>query len=253
MSRRPNRAPARLILLMPRAAVSLLILSGVFSGCRGPTSPSTITATCNASATTARVAMPFFSKPFDGDFPVGNLFDHDKPLVFTDANGYLLTLCGDRDNARDTGQTDGHDGYDWRMAEGTSILAVADGLVITAGLQAPTFCPPLSRNAQAVYVQVLHRAPDGTEFVTVYGHLSRVSVAQGDRITAGAAIGLSGNTGCSGTPHLHFGVFRGRPDGSFAVIDPYGWHAPGPDPWEADSTGIASIWLWREGSAPRLQ
>jgi murein DD-endopeptidase MepM/ murein hydrolase activator NlpD len=139
------------------------------------------------------------------------------------------------------------------MAEGTSILAVADGLVMSAGLQAPTFCPPLSRNVQALYVQVLHRAPDGTEFVTVYGHLSRVSVAPGDRITAGAAIGLSGNTGCSGTPHLHFGVIRGRPDGSFAVIDPCGWHAAGPDPWAADPRGLPSVWLWREGSAPRIQ
>ena len=63
--------------------------------------------------------MPFFSKPFAGDFPIGNLFDHDKPLVFNDSNGYLLTLCGNRDNARDSGQTDGHDGYDWRMTEGT--------------------------------------------------------------------------------------------------------------------------------------
>lgn len=48
--------------------------------------------------------MPFFSRPFAGDFPTGNLFDHDKPLVFNDSNGYLLTLCGDRDNAKDTGQ-----------------------------------------------------------------------------------------------------------------------------------------------------
>ena len=36
-----------------------------------------------------RAAMPFFSKPFVGDFPIGNLFDHDKPLVFSDSNGYL--------------------------------------------------------------------------------------------------------------------------------------------------------------------
>jgi len=41
-----------------------------------------------------RAATPFFSKPFAGDFPIGNLFDHDKPLVFNDSNGYLLTLCG---------------------------------------------------------------------------------------------------------------------------------------------------------------
>jgi len=238
---------------MPRAIVSFVILSGVLSGCGGPSSPSTITATCTPSATSARAAMPFFSKPFAGDFPTGNLFDHDKPLVFNDSNGYLLTLCGDRDNAKDTGQTDGHDGYDWSMPEGTSIFAVADGLVMFGGLQAPMFCPPLNRSVQALYVQLLHRAQDGTEFITIYGHLSRVSVAEGDLITAGATIGLSGNTGCSGTPHLHFGTFRGRPDGSFAVIDPYGWHAAGPDPWEADSRGLPSVWLWREGSAPRIQ
>jgi hypothetical protein len=107
---------------MPRAVVSLLMLSGVFSGCRGPASPSTITAACNPSDATARVAMPFFSKPFAGDFPLGNLFDHDKPLVFSDSNAYLLTLCGDRDNASDTGQTDGHVATTgaWRKARRSS-------------------------------------------------------------------------------------------------------------------------------------
>lgn len=238
---------------MPRELVSLLILSAVLSGCGRPSSPSPIAAACNPSATSARAATPFFSKPFAGEFPIGNLFDHDKPLVFDDSNGYLLTLCGYRDNAKDSGQTDGHDGYDWRMPEGTPIFTVADGLVMFGGTQAPAFCPPLNRSVQAVYVQVLHRAPDGTEFVTIYGHLSRVSVAQGDLITAGATVGFSGNTGCSGTPHLHFGTFRGRPDGNFSVIDPYGWHTPSPDPWEADPRGLPSVWLWREGSAPRIQ
>ena len=202
---------------------------------------------------TARVAIPFFMKPFAGDFPIGNLFDHDKPLVFNDSNGYLLTLCGSRDSARDSGQTDGHDGYDWRMTEGTPILAVADGLVMFGGQQALSFCPPLNRSVQALYVQLLHRAPDGTEFITIYGHLSRVDVSQGARISERTVVGLSGNTGCSGTPHLHFGTFRGRPDGSYAVIDPYGWHAPAPDPWEADPRGLPSVWLWRDGAAPRIR
>ena len=238
---------------MPRAVASILMLTGVFSGCGGPASPSTVTAACEPSATTARAAMPFFSKPFAGDFPIGNLFDHDKPLVFDDSNGDVLSLCGHKDNAKDNGQTDGHDGYDWRMPEGTSIFAVADGLVMFGGQQGPAFCPPLNRSVQALYVQLLHHAPDGTEFITIYGHLSRVSVAEGDLITAGATVGLSGNTGCSGTPHLHFGTFRGRPDGSYAVIDPYGWHAASPDPWETDPRGLPSVWLWREGSAPRIQ
>jgi len=238
---------------MPRALVSLALAGCLLSGCHGPTSPSPTATACNPSSMTARVAIPFFMKPFAGDFPIGNLFDHDKPLVFNDSNGYLLTLCGSRDSARDSGQTDGHDGYDWRMTEGTPILAVADGLVMFGGQQALSFCPPLNRSVQALYVQLLHRAPDGTEFITIYGHLSRVDVSQGARISERTVVGLSGNTGCSGTPHLHFGTFRGRPDGSFAVIDPYGWHAPAPDPWEADPRGLPSVWLWRDGAAPRIR
>lgn len=237
---------------MPRALVSLAIAVCLFSGCHGPTSPSPTATSCNPTAATARVAMPFFSQPFAGDFPIGNLFDHDKPVVFNDSNGYLLTLCGSRDNARDSGQTDGHDGYDWRMTEGTPILAVAEGLVMFGGQQAPSFCPPLNRSVQPLYVQLLHRAPDGSALITIYGHLSRVDVAQGALISDGTVVGLSGNTGCSGTPHLHFGTFRGRGDGSFAVIDPYGWHAPAADSWEADPRGLPSVWLWR-GAAPRIR
>ena len=101
------------------------------------------------------------------------------------------------------------------MTEGTPILAVADGLVMFGGQQSPAFCPPLNRTVQALYVQLLHRAPDGTEFISIYGHLSRVDVAQGAVIDQRTVVGLSGNTGCSGTPHLHFGTFRGRPDGTF--------------------------------------
>lgn len=238
---------------MPRVLLSLAIAACLVSGCHSPTSPSPGATACNPSAATARVSMPFFGRPFAGDFPIGNLFDHDKPWVFGDTNGYVLSMCASRDNAKDSGQTDGHDGYDWRMSEGTPILAVADGLVMFGGQEPPFYCPPLKRNVQALYVQLSHRAPDGSEYVTIYGHLSRVDVSQGAPISEGAVLGLSGNTGCSGTPHLHFGTFRSRPDGIFAALDPYGWHSETPDPWEADPQGLRSVWLWRDGAAPRLR
>src|SRR5687767_12847758 len=82
------------------------------------TSPSPEAAACIPSAGSAQVSQPFFSRPFNGDFPVGNLFDHDKPVAFEDANGYQITMCG----ARDTNQVDGHNGYDWRLPEGTPLF-----------------------------------------------------------------------------------------------------------------------------------
>src|SRR4051812_31632333 len=103
---------------MPRAFFALAIAVCLLSACRGPISPSPSATACNPQVMSARVALPFFSKPFSGDFAIGNLFDHDKALVFNDSNGYLVTLCGSRERAESSGQTDGHDGYGWRMTEG---------------------------------------------------------------------------------------------------------------------------------------
>jgi murein DD-endopeptidase MepM/ murein hydrolase activator NlpD len=191
--------------------------------------------------------LPIFGRPFDGEFPVGNFFDHDKPID-GDGNGYVLTLC----NARDKNQVDGHAGYDWRMPEGTPLFAVADGVVLTAGLEPPHFCQQLNRTVQALLVQLVHTAPTGESYVSAYGHLSRIDVKVGALVSQGTVIGLSGNTGCSGTPHLHFGAAR-KVAGSYVLIDPYGWHSPSADPWQLDSRGAASVWLWKDGAAPSLR
>jgi murein DD-endopeptidase MepM/ murein hydrolase activator NlpD len=51
---------------------------------------------------------------------------------------------------------------------------------------------------------VLLRHPSGYE--TMYGHLSRLIAAEGDEVPAGQVIGLSGNSGRSTAPHLHFEI-----------------------------------------------
>ena len=139
------------------------------------------------------------------------------------------------------------------MPEGTPLIAVADGEVLVAGLSNPLYCPPLGRTVQALVVALRHVDTNGDVFFSIYGHLSRVDVAVGQRLSDGAAIGLSGNTGCSGTPHLHFGAMRPVPGGLNVVIDPYGWHSSAADPWEADPRGAQSVWLWRDGAAPALR
>lgn len=233
---------------MIRLILSLGISCALALGCSsGPTDPSPESAACGPVSTSANAVLPIFGRPFEGAFPIGNFFDHDKPGD-GDPNGYLLTLCG----FRDTRQVDGHAGYDWRMPEGTPLLAVADAVVLTAGLEPPNYCPGLGRTVQALRVQLVHTAPSGESYVSVYGHLSRVDVQEGASVSQGTVIGLSGNTGCSGTPHLHFGVAR-NVAGHYVLIDPYGWHAALRDPWELDSRGAPSVWLWKNGAAPSLR
>ena len=68
------------------------------------------------------------------------------------------------------------------------------------GGAAPRFDP----EGYGAFIEVEH--PNG--MTTLYGHLSRVDVAQGDAVTPGQRIGLVGSTGYSTGPHLHFEVRR---------------------------------------------
>ena len=197
--------------------------------------------------------LPLFQRPFRGNFPLSNHFDHDLPFQFQDTNRYQLTYWGDREY----GGVDGHGGHDWRMPVGTPLLAVADGEVRTVGTDPPFYCPPLRRTvSDQQFVEVLHQAPGGVRFSSAVVHVSRIDVNRGERVRAGQPIALSGNTGCSSEPHVHFHVWRfpatngGRP----ARVDPYGWvGAHGPDPWANHSAGARSVWLWKEGEAPALR
>lgn len=172
---------------MRACAAALALASGVTLACSsGPTAPSSASASCNPAAATANGVLSIFGRPFAGAFPLGNFFDHDKPIE-GDANGYVLTLCG----ARDSKQVDGHPGYDWRMPEGTPLLAIADAVVLTAGLESPHFCQQLNRTVQALYVQLVHTAPTGELFVSVYGHLSRVDVQAGASVSEGTVIEIA--------------------------------------------------------------
>jgi hypothetical protein len=53
-------------------------------------------------------------------------------------------------------------------------------------------------------------------------------------------------------PKSRHTVFR-NVSGDYRVLDPYGWHASGADPWERDARGTISSWLWKPGEAPALR
>ena len=89
---------------------------------------------------------------------------------------------------------DMHHGVDLGVPIGTAVHAMSGGKVTLAG--------PLSGYGNAIIID------HGAGWVTLYGHLDRVEVAVGDRVRAGQRVGLSGNTGLSTAPHLHFEVRR---------------------------------------------
>lgn len=189
---------------------------------------------------------PVLASPFQGEFRVTNVSDHEYPFQFQDNNGYLFSWWGEK-----LPGVDGHQGYDFPMPEGTPLLAAYDGEVTFAGWENPFYCPPLDKTVSGLGVVLRHRLPNGEVFLSIYAHMSEVHVKTGDLVRTGQVLGLSGNTGCSTGPHLHFEMRRLRGT-AWPVFDPYGWEGEGEDPWSKHPSGVSSVWLWAEGKAPSL-
>jgi murein DD-endopeptidase MepM/ murein hydrolase activator NlpD len=94
---------------------------------------------------------------------------------------------------------------DWKMPEGTPVCAARDGLVVKSKDDSTEGGPDRKYEKLANCIFVQHA--DGT--IGAYLHLQAGGnkVKVGDRVKAGDVIGLSGNTGFSSGPHLHFAVF----------------------------------------------
>jgi murein DD-endopeptidase MepM/ murein hydrolase activator NlpD len=205
---------------------------------------------CSAGPLPGNPSVPLFDRVFEGRYPVINHFDHDEPHAFVDRNGRQIDWCG----RTRTGEIDGHSGYDFLMPEGIAIRAAADGEVVWAGTAGPFHCPLEDGEVRdQLTVDIVHTLPDGRRVSSVYKHLSKMAVATGQRISRGQIIALSGNTGCSTVPHLHFETYLlAGPAGAPVLIDPFGWQGVGSDPWAARQPGSPSLWLWRPDQAPDI-
>lgn len=214
----------------------------------------------NPAPSTANTVVPLFYRPFQGVYPVLNLFDHDRPLgPSATTGGYQLTWRGEHayPDIHRVGY-DSHTGIDWIMPENTPLLAMADGLVILAGETPPAYCVLEDNISSTIRVAIRHPASNGETYTSVYIHMNRVDVAVGDQVIAGQQVGLSGATGCLGIgkiSHLHMEIYRlaSTNNGRATLIDPYGWQGPGADPWAQHPDGAASLWLWQPGEAPSLR
>lgn len=94
-----------------------------------------------------------------------------------------------------------HTGLDIGGPNGGAIRAADGGQVIFAGW----------KGGYGKAVMINHGNRNGRNLVTLYGHMSRLSVSTGENVSKGQVIGNEGSTGYSTGPHLHFEV---RVDGA---------------------------------------
>jgi len=119
-------------------------------------------------------------------FAAGAMVPQYWPL---DDTGFLT-----RGQVGDTARDEAHPGIDIAVPTGSIVRAAAGGSVAEAG-QDPEY---------GWFVLLQH----GDGYQSMYGHLSRRLVSRGDSVAPGQVIGLSGNTGRSTAPHLHFEIRR---------------------------------------------
>jgi murein DD-endopeptidase MepM/ murein hydrolase activator NlpD len=119
-------------------------------------------------------------------FPSGPSVPAFWPL---DERGFLT-----RGMVESGAENETHPGVDIAVPVGTPVRAAGGGTVALAGVN----------DDYGMFVLVRH--PDGYE--SMYGHASRLLVRDGEDVAAGQVIALSGNTGRSTAPHLHFEVRR---------------------------------------------
>ena len=114
------------------------------------------------------------------------------PTYLKPISGGRLTSRFGRRKAPTRGASTYHKGVDWATPVGTAVMASSAGTVTRAGW-----------GSGYGYVVYINHADDRQ---TRYGHLSKVLVKQGQTVTQGQKIALSGNTGVSTGPHIHFEI-----------------------------------------------
>ncbi len=108
-----------------------------------------------------------------------------------------------------------HNGTDLAATYGTPVRAVSQGIVATAGFQ----------GGYGKLVVVRH----ANGYTSYYGHLSKILVRGGERVTQSDPVGLVGQTGLATGPHLHYGI---KKNGAWA--DPMRIRSPPAEPLRAE-------------------
>jgi murein DD-endopeptidase MepM/ murein hydrolase activator NlpD len=214
------------------------------------------------SAEPLAAATPFLYPPYPGSASQSSIFDHTSPN-YTDDDKRIVTFNGhiaykncpspQPAGARPPGGVcdagynmywsyslgdwvayNGHDGIDYGISYRPVYAAADADQVVYAGW----WDPQNHSSNVGIYTRLRH----SNGYTTLYGHMSSVAVQTCSApgcvfIAHGEMLGISGTTGNSTGPHLHFQVRNATPK----VVDPYGWTGSGADPWTANQPG--SLWV----------
>jgi len=132
------------------------------------------------------VGPPIFARAPEADTSIG---EEGSPVTWR----WPLSVRSFRTRGLASGDSvERHAGLDLAVPEGSDVRAASDGHVEQAGAD----------SAYGLFVLLEHS--DGYE--SMYGHLSRILVTRGERVRAGEVIALTGNSGRSTAPHLHFEI-----------------------------------------------
>ena len=151
--------------------VMLIILISVLCGCSSETDNNTVPSDENKTQSSANN----FSENKYGEEFLLSLVDCDDAYISRHYEGYK-----------------DHKGIDIVSPEGRNIYAAEDGIV--------------SRAVEMSLGYGYHIIIDHKEYRTLYAHCSELLVKEGENVKQGDIIALSGNTGNSTGPHLHFEV-----------------------------------------------
>jgi len=117
-------------------------------------------------------------------------------------NIFITQMFGKTISAKRLYVSGSHSGTDFRASIGTPIKSVADGIIEGTG-DTDQSCPKASFGK---WIFIRHY----NGLATAYGHLSVISVTEGQKVVKGQHIGYSGATGHVTGPHLHLTVYASR-------------------------------------------
>ena len=165
-------------------------------------------------------------------------------------------------------QYDGHPGFDFETKDQSKdgeipVLAAADGTVVCSNVPVPAKCADNTTIDPCIEGPGEIKIKHSNGYFSIYLHLSSSSVTAGEQVSSQQQIGISGDTGVCGNPHLHFEIRRGSSScaneqtcvcnlkqtenvNNCIPVDPYGWSGdPDKDPYMHWNKKVVNINLWK--------